>query len=149
MSFILWGKWEKIEYHIWISVLRRLLSAAYWNQNFYWRKWFSRSSYCEFSGQTSVSGKEGHLESILPQNHLSLENKLYCSQEEGGTFLVAFFPHVERRFTLLHPYLHSLRDLCTLQKQCVLTIHFSSTLDLCETLFVANCLSVSLSVAVQ
>lgn len=41
-------------------------------------------------------------------------------------------------------------DLYTLQKQCVLPISFSSTLDLCELLLtIANYLSASLSTAVQ
>lgn len=64
-------------------------------------------------------------------------------------FLVASSPHIMIGFAPLLLHLHSLRDLYTLQKCYVLPVGFSSTLVLCEPLLIANCLSISLSVAVQ
>ncbi|KAK2535532.1 hypothetical protein Q9966_006755 [Columba livia] len=96
--------------------------------------------------QLSEKDYINHSDRWLPMSNTM---KLGLSPEMKDHILQSL-PLATGRFAPLYPYLHSSMDLYTLQKQRVLPISFSSTLDLCELLLtIANYLSASLSTAVQ
>lgn len=138
---------EKMKYHIcikevwWEGCCQQPIEII----AIYWRKWFSQSSKYVFSVKHPLSGKDRRLEIMSPQNHSSLWNGLYHRQEEFWTFLVVFFTSHNWMLHTASFILRSLRDMYALQKQCVLPTSFSSTLNPCEPLLIANSLLVSFS----